>query len=74
VDLEQVLAATHILAAFSALAAGAVVLLLRKGTHRHRAIGTWSYAGLVAAGGGQLTVALAQDVGAWAVPSLRRNT
>ena len=129
-DLEQVLAATHVLAAFTALGAGAAVLLLRKGTHTHRAIGTvyvvalivvnvaalslhrestfgvfhalavvslvtiavglspllfgkrspmiitthayymtWSYAGLVAAGGGQLTVALAQDVGAWAVPA-----
>jgi uncharacterized membrane protein len=29
---------------------------------------TWSYAGLVAAGWGQLTVAVGQDVGAWAVP------
>ena len=130
VDLEQVLAATHVLAAFTALGAGAAVLLLRKGTHTHRAIGTvyvvalvvvnvaalslhrestfglfhalavvslvtivvglsplligkrspmiitthaycmtWSYAGLVAAGGGQMTVALVQDVGAWAVPA-----
>lgn len=128
--MDQVLAATHVLAALSALAAGATVLLLRKGTQQHRAIGTvyvvalvvvnvaalslhrestfgvfhalavvslvtivvglsplligrrspmiitthaycmtWSYAGLVAAGGGQLTVALARDVGAWAVPA-----
>jgi uncharacterized membrane protein len=29
---------------------------------------TWSYAGLVAAGFGQLGVAVGQDVGAWAVP------
>jgi hypothetical protein len=29
---------------------------------------TWSYAGLVAAGCGQLTVAVGQDVGAWIVP------
>jgi uncharacterized membrane protein len=29
---------------------------------------TWSYAGLVAAGCGQLTVAVAQDAGAWVVP------
>lgn len=29
---------------------------------------TWSYAGLVAAGCGQLTVAAGQNVGAWAVP------
>jgi hypothetical protein len=30
---------------------------------------TWSCAGLVAAGGGQLTVALAHDAGTWAVPA-----
>ena len=30
---------------------------------------TWSYAGLVAAGCGQLTVAVGQDVGAWVVPA-----
>ena len=29
---------------------------------------TWSYAGLVAAGCGQLTVAVGPDVGAWVVP------
>jgi hypothetical protein len=29
---------------------------------------TWSYAGLVAAGWGQLTVAVGQEIGAWAVP------
>ena len=29
---------------------------------------TWSYAGLVAAGCGQLAVAVGQDLGAWAVP------
>ena len=29
---------------------------------------TWSYAGLVAAGCGQLTVAVSQDVRAWVVP------
>ena len=40
VDLEQVLVAAHVLAAFSALGAGAAVLLLRKGTHTHRVIGT----------------------------------
>ena len=128
-DLEQVLATVHVLAAFSALGAGAAVLLSPKGTHTHRVIGTiyvlalvlvdvaalslhrentfgvfhalavvslvtiavglgplvfgrrsaivitthaycmtWSYAGLVAAGCGQLTVAVGQDVGAWIVP------
>jgi uncharacterized membrane protein len=30
---------------------------------------TWSYAGLVAAGCGQLTVAVGQDIGAWVVPA-----
>jgi uncharacterized membrane protein len=127
-DLEQASATTHVLAAFSALGAGVAVLVLPKGTHTHRVIGTvyvialvvvniaalslhrensfgvfhalavaslvtiavglspmflgkrspavitthaycmaWSYAGLVAAGCGQLTVALGQD-GAWVVP------
>lgn len=31
---------------------------------------TWSYAGLVAAGCGQLTVAVGEDVGAWVVPGV----
>jgi uncharacterized membrane protein len=129
-DLEQALATAHVLAALSALGAGAAVLLLPKGTHTHRVTGTvyvlalvlvnlaalslhrestfgvfhalavvslvtiavglgpllvgkrssivivnhaycmtWSYAGLVAAGCGQLTVAVGQDVGAWIVPA-----
>jgi uncharacterized membrane protein len=119
----------HVVAALSALLAGAAVLFLPKGTDAHRAVGTvyvlalvlvnvaalslhrenvfgafhalavaslvtiavglsplllgkrspmviathaycmtWSYAGLVAAGCGQLTVAVGQDVGAWIVP------
>lgn len=127
--MEQAIATTHVLAALSALGAGAAVLLLRKGTHTHRRLGTvyvvalalvnaaalslhrestfgvfyalaivslvtivaglspllvgkrspvvianhaycmtWSYAGLVAAGSGQLTVTLGQDAGAWVVP------
>jgi uncharacterized membrane protein len=127
--LEQALATGHVAAALSALGAGAAVLLLPKGTHRHRMLGTvyalalvlvnvaalslhrentfgvfhalavvslltiavglaylllgrsspmvitthaycmtWSYAGLVAAGFGQLTVALG-DVGPWSVPA-----
>jgi uncharacterized membrane protein len=122
IDMEQVLATGHVLAALSALGAGAAVLLLPKGTHVHRMIGsvyvlalvlvnvaalslhrentfgvfhalavvslvtiaaglspllfgkrsppviashaygmTWSYAGLVAAGCGQLAVAVGQD-------------
>ena len=129
VDVEQAVATGHVLAAFSALGAGAAVLLLPKGTHTHRMIGavyvvalvlvnvaalslhrentfgvfhalavvslvtiavglspflvgkrspmaitthaycmTWSYAGLVAAGCGQLTVVVGQEVGAWVVP------
>jgi uncharacterized membrane protein len=129
VDWEQALATGHVVAAVSALLAGAAVLLSPKGTHTHRAMGTvyilalvlvnvaalslhresvfgvfhalavaslvtiavglsllllgrrsptviathaycmtWSYAGLVAAGCGQLTVAVGQDLAAWVVP------
>jgi uncharacterized membrane protein len=128
-ELEQALAIGHVVAAVSALGAGAAVLLFPKGTHTHRVVGAvyvlalllvnvaalslhrentfgvfhalavvslvtiavglspfllgkrspmviathaycmaWSYAGLVAAGCGQLTVAVAQDAGAWVVP------
>lgn len=128
-DWEQVLATGHVVAALSALLAGAAVLMLPKGTPTHRATGagyvlalalvnvaalslhrentfgafhwlavaslvtivvgllplllgkssprvivthaycmTWSYAGLVAAGCGQLAVAVGRDVWAWAVP------
>ncbi len=128
--MEQTLATGHVLAALSALGAGAAVLLMPKGTHIHRVIGTvyvlalvlvnvaalslhrentfgvfhalavvslitiavglspllvgsrsppaiathaycmtWSYAGLVAAGCGQLAVAVGRDdIGAWVVP------
>ena len=130
VDWEQAFATGHIVAAMSALLAGAAVLLLPKGTHTHRALGTvyvlalvlvnvaalslhrenafgvfhalavvslvtiavglsplllgkrspiviathaycltWSYAGLVAAGCGQLVVAIGQDSGGWVVPA-----
>jgi uncharacterized membrane protein len=129
VDWEQALATGHVVAAVSALVLGAAVLLLPKGTHTHRAIGTvyvlalvlvnvaalslhregtfgvfhalavvslvtvavglsplllgkrspvaiathaycmtWSYAGLAAAGCGQLAFAVGHDVGAWVVP------
>jgi uncharacterized membrane protein len=128
-DGEQALATGHVLAAVTALLVGAAVLLVPKGTHAHRVIGTvyvlalilvnvaalslhrenafgvfhalavaslvtvavglsplllgkrsppvianhaycmtWSYAGLVAAGCGQLVEAVGQDDGAWAVP------
>ena len=129
VDWEQVIATSHIVAAVSALLAGAAVLLRTKGTRTHRRIGTvyvlalvlvnvaalslhrenafgvfhalavaslvtivvgltpllrgkrseaviathaycmtWSYAGLVAAGCGQLAVTVGQDLSAWVVP------
>jgi uncharacterized membrane protein len=129
VDWEQAIATAHIVAAVSALLAGAAVLLRPKGTRTHRRIGTvyvlalvlvnvaalslhrenafgvfhvlavaslvtiavgllplllgkrsdkviathaycmtWSYAGLVAAGCGQLAVAVSQDLSAWVVP------
>ncbi len=129
VDWEQAVATGHVLAAFSGLVVGAAVLLLPKGTHTHRVIGTvyvivlvvvnvaalslhrentfgvfhalavaslgtiavglsplllgkrsevvvvthaycmtWSYAGLVAAGCGQLAAAVGQDAGSWVVP------
>jgi uncharacterized membrane protein len=129
VDWEQAIATGHIVAAVSALLAGAAVLLRPKGTRTHRRIGTvyisalvlvnvaalslhrenafglfhalavaslvtiavglsplllgkrsetviathaycmtWSYAGLVAAGCGQLAVAVGQDFSAWVVP------
>jgi uncharacterized membrane protein len=130
VELEQALAAGHVLAAVSALGAGAAVLVSPKGTRAHRVIGTvyvlslvlvnvaalslhressfgvfhalavislvtiavgvsplltgrrsavviathaycmtWSYAGLVAAGCGQLTVAVGPDAAPWPVPA-----
>ncbi len=131
VNWENAFATGHVVAALSALLAGAVTLLLRKGTRTHRAVGavyvvalvlvnvaalslhrenafgvfhalavvslvtlavgiapmllgkrspivianhaycmTWSYAGLVAAGCGQLVAALGQeDSGTWVVPA-----
>jgi uncharacterized membrane protein len=127
--LGEARATGHIVAALSALVAGAAVLVSPKGTRRHRAIGasyvvallavdvaalslhrensfgvfhvlalvslvtivvgmaplllckrsppiiathaycmTWSYAGLVAAGCGQLAAVVGQHVGAWIVP------
>jgi uncharacterized membrane protein len=128
-DWEQAFATGHILAACCALVVGAAVLLLPKGTHTHRVIGTvyvlalvvvnlaalslhrentfgifhalavaslvtigvglaflligrrsapaivthaycmtWSYAGLVAAGCGQLVVAVGRSDPSWVVP------
>jgi hypothetical protein len=56
-DWEQALATGHVLAAVSAVLLGAAVYCR-----------TWSYAGLVAAGCGQLVVAIGQGDGSWAVP------
>ena len=128
-DGEQALATGHVVAACSALLVGAAVLLVPKGTHTHRVIGTiyalalvvvnvaalslhrenafgvfhwlavaslislaggllplllgkrsppviathayfmtWSYAGLLAAGCGQLAVAVGPGDGGWVVP------
>ena len=39
-DWEQAVAAAHVVAALSALLAGVAVLLLTKGTHAHRVVGT----------------------------------
>ena len=39
-ELEQALAAGHVVAALSALGAGVAVLLRPKGTHTHRIVGT----------------------------------
>jgi uncharacterized membrane protein len=129
VDSEQAWATGHVLAACSALLVGAAVLLLPKGTHVHRVVGTvyvlalvlvnvaalslhrentfgvfhvlavaslvtiavglspfivgkrsapviathaycmaWSYAGLVAAGCGQVAAAVGEGDGSWGVP------
>ena len=40
VDWEEAVAATHLVTALSALLAGVAVLLLTKGTHIHRVVGT----------------------------------
>ena len=130
-DGGKAVASGHVVAAVSALVAGAAVLLVPKGTHSHRVIGivyvlvlvvvnvaalslhrentvgmfhwlavaslvtvtvglsplllgkrslpviathaycmTWSYAGLVAAGCGQLVVAVGESDATWAVPAV----
>lgn len=55
------------------IAAGLSPLLLGKRSEvvvaTHAYFMTWSYAGLVAAGWGQLAAAVGQDVGAWVVPA-----
>jgi uncharacterized membrane protein len=59
-------------ASLGTIAVGLAPLLLGKRSPMviatHAYCMTWSYAGLVAAGCGQLAVTLGQDVGAWVVP------
>jgi uncharacterized membrane protein len=72
---ESTFGVFHALAVVSlvTIAVGLSPLLLGKRSlpvlTNHAYCMTWSYAGLVAAGCGQLTVAVGQDVGAWAVPA-----
>ena len=66
----------HALAIASLLTIGAALAPLLLGKRSRAAIAfhafcmTWSYAGLVAAGCGQLSVARGQDPAAWVVPSV----
>ena len=66
VDLEQALATGHVLAAISALGAGAAVLLIPKGTHTHRVIGTVYVFALVARECGGAVVASRGHL--WCIP------
>ena len=71
---ESTFGVFHALAVASlvTIAVGLSPLLFGKRSPRvmatHAYCMTWSYAGVVAAGCGQLTVAVGQNVGAWAVP------
>ena len=71
---ENAFGVFHALAVASlvTIAVGLSPLLLGKSSPRviatHGYCMTWSYAGLVAAGCGQLTVTVRQDAGAWVVP------
>jgi len=71
---ESAFGVFHALAVASlvTIAVGLVPLLLGKRSPMsiatHAFSMTWSYAGLVAAGCGQLTVTVAPDTGAWVVP------
>ena len=61
-------------ASLATIAVGVAPLLLGKRLPMvittHAYCMTWSYAGLVAAGCGQLAVTVGQDVGAWVVPGV----
>ena len=71
---ESVFGVFHALAVASlvTIAVGLSLLLLGRRSPTviatHAYCMTWSYAGLVAAGCGQLTVAVGQDLAAWVVP------
>ncbi len=71
---ENTFGVFHILAVVSliTIAVGLSPLLLGRRSEviivTHAYCMTWSYAGLVAAGLGQLAAAVGQDVGAWVVP------
>jgi uncharacterized membrane protein len=62
------------IASLLTIAAGLAPLLLGKRTPgvigAHAFCMTWSYVGLVAAGCGQLTVTVGEDLGAWVVPAV----
>ena len=71
---EDAFGVFHALAVASlvTIAVGLAPLILGKRSPQviatHAYCMTWSYAGLVAAGCGQLAVAVGQDAGAWVVP------
>jgi uncharacterized membrane protein len=71
---EDTFGVFHVLAVASlmTITVGLSLLLLGKRSPAviatHAYCMTWSYAGLVAAGSGQLVVAVGQDVGVWVVP------
>ena len=71
---ESVFGVFHVLAVASLVTIAVGLSLLLLGRRSPRAIAThafcmtWSYAGLVAAGCGQLAVAVGQDLAAWVVP------
>ncbi len=73
---ENTFGVFHVLAVVSLLTIGAGLspLLLGKrspmGITTHAYCMTWSYAGLVAAGCGQLTAAVGEGSGAWLVPAV----
>lgn len=76
VHREATFGVFHALAVISLLTIAAGVLPLLLGSRSPLAVNmhaycmTWSYAGLVAAGCGQLTASTASDIGAWTTPTV----